>query len=206
MNKISDWKALPGTPALLEELDQLELLSNVMELETQGFTVVPPEKVGPAGFHEQVRDAVVRVAADLAYPIEAPAGSMVVWGDHTWHGSFERTVPGLRIMMLGAYARPHLQTQEPYRQTSTQEALDRNPVRFAALMDQYGKFPFGRDGVDLDHVRRNPTDPASYCSLFDQEPANGRVRLRPDYDYCAFSGKKTISYQKLAEHRKQKRS
>ena len=331
MNKISDWKAPPGTPALLEELDQLELLSNVMELETQGFTVVPPEKVGSASFHEQVRDAVVRVAADRfklsveqvpnffenrqenvrfmlwedpifesvllnpaalglvqylvgtrcilslcngwlkgsycdertpihvdwtdfsvstlpaepntanfnylltdysreegalsfvpgshrlcrfptaeevltwadrAHPIEAPAGSMVVWGDHTWHGSFERKVPGLRIMMLGAYARPHLQTQEPYRQTCTQEVLDRNPVRFAALMDQYGKLPFGRDGVDLDHVQLNPADRASYCSLFDQEPSNGRVRLRPDYDYYAFTGKKTISYQKRAEYLK----
>ena len=331
MNKISDWPALSGTPALLEELDQLELLPNVLELETQGFTVVPPEKVGPAGFHEQVRAAVVRVAADRfnlsveqvpiffenrqenirfmlwddpifesvllnpaalglvqylvgtgcilslcngwikgpncdertpihvdwtdfsvstlpaepntanfnylltdysktegalsfvpgshrlcriptaeetltwadrAVPVEAPAGSMVVWGDHTWHGSYERTVPDLRMMLLGVFARPHLQTQEPYRQTCSQEALDRNPVRFAALMDQYGKLPFGRDGLDLDHVQHNPAGPASYCSLFDQAPANGRVRLRPDYDYYAFAGKKTISYQKLAEHRK----
>ncbi len=335
MNKISGWPALSGTPALLEELDQLGLLPNALELETQGFTVVPPEKVGAPGFHEEVRDAVLRVAADRfnqdveqvteffenrqenirfmlwedpifesvvlnpaalglvqylvgtgcilslcngwikgphcdertplhvdwtdfsvstlpaeantanfnylltdysrtegalsfvpgshrlcripsaeevltwadrAYPVEAPAGSMVVWGDHTWHGSYERSVPGLRIMMLGVFARPHLQTQEPYRLTCSQEALDRNPVRFAALMDQYGKFPFGRDGLDFDHEQHNPAGLGSYCSLFDREPANGRVRLRPDYDYHAFTGKKTISYQKRAELRKRKRS
>lgn len=315
------------TPALLEELDRLDLLPNVAELETRGFTIVPPEKVAPAGFHEQVRDAVLRVAAarfqqplealtdffedrqenirfmlwddplfesvvlnpavlglaqylvgtgcilslcngwikgprcaertpihvdwadysvsalpaaantatvnylltdysrtegalsfvpgshrlrrfpsageveswaDRAQPVEAPAGSVAVWSDHTWHGSYERSAPGLRVMMLGLYARPHLQTQEPYRQTCTQEALDRNPVRFASLMDQYGKFPFGRDGLDIDRDRQNPANPPSYCSLFDREPANGSVRLRPDYDYNAFSGQKTISYQKRA--------
>lgn len=331
MNKITGWQPNDTTPQLLEELDELDLLSSVMELETQGFTVVPPEKVAPAGFHERVRDAVVRVAAarfdqpveavpeffedrqenirfmlwedrifesvvlnptvlglaqylvgtgcilslcngwikgprcaertpihvdwtdysvptlpaaantatvnylltdyskaegalsfvpgshrhcrlpspeeveswaDRAHPVEAPAGSLVVWGDHTWHGSYERSVPGLRIMMLGVFARPHLQTQEPYRQTCTQEALDRNPVRFASLMDQYGKFPFGRDGFDIDRDKHNPAGPPSYCSLFDREPANGRVDLRPDYDYNAFSGKKTISYQKRAEQRR----
>jgi ectoine hydroxylase-related dioxygenase (phytanoyl-CoA dioxygenase family) len=50
-------------------------------------------------------------------PIEAPAGSMVIWGDHTWHGSFPRTEPGLRITLLFTFARHHLQTQEPYRDT-----------------------------------------------------------------------------------------
>ena len=49
MNRISGWPALSGTPALLEELDQLGLLPNALELETQGFTVVPPEKVRTAG-------------------------------------------------------------------------------------------------------------------------------------------------------------
>ena len=80
-------------------------------------------------------------------------------------------------MMLGAL---HLQIQEAYRKTCTQEALNRNPFHFGALMDQYGKLPFGRDGVEHDHVQHNPADRPSYCSLFDQEPANGRVRLRPD--------------------------
>ena len=50
---------------------------------------------------------------------------------------------------------------------------------------------------------KNPADPPSYCSLFDREPANGRVHLRPDYDYNAFSGKKTISYQKRTAQRRQ---
>ena len=33
-----------------------------------------------------------------------------VWGDHTWYGSFPRKNDGLRLMMLGTYCRPHMQT------------------------------------------------------------------------------------------------
>ena len=45
--------------------------------------------------------------ADAAHPIEAPMGSMIIWGDHTWHGSYPRTNPGLRLMMLATFCRPH---------------------------------------------------------------------------------------------------
>jgi ectoine hydroxylase-related dioxygenase (phytanoyl-CoA dioxygenase family) len=125
--------------------------------------------------------------ADRAVPVEAPAGSMVVWGDHTWHGSYPRTVAGLRLTVIATYCKPTLQTQEPFRTTCTQEALDRNPRRFAALMDQYGWFPFGVDDLDGSRVKENPTGLSlaarQYCSLFDDEPAAGAVTLRPNYDY-----------------------
>ena len=41
------------------------------------------------------------------------------------------------------YMRRRMQTEEAYRETVTQEALDRNPIRFAGLMDVYSLFPFG---------------------------------------------------------------
>ena len=37
----------------------------------------------------------------------------------------------------------------PIPQTVTQEALARNPLRFARLMDVYGEFPFGEQDVDI---------------------------------------------------------
>ena len=82
--------------------------------------------------------------AGKLHPIEVPAGSVVVFGDHVWYGSFPRTVPGHRMMILCEYARPRLQMQEPFRDTVTQEILDRNPIRFSGLMDVYGPFPFGK--------------------------------------------------------------
>ena len=97
-----------------------------------------------------------------------------------------------------------MQTQEPFRQTATQEALDRNPLRFARLMDVQGAFPFGkspprpRSNATADESREaresregseeNPRQNAmpSYLSLLDDEPAAGRVRLRPDVDYGTY--------------------
>jgi ectoine hydroxylase-related dioxygenase (phytanoyl-CoA dioxygenase family) len=50
-------------------------------------------------------------------PIEVPAGSAIVWHGNTWHGSFPRTVPGLRMNLSAYYCREFLQPQEDYRRT-----------------------------------------------------------------------------------------
>ena len=99
--------------------------------------------------------------ADKLHPIEAPAGSVVVFGDHVWHGSFPRTAPVYRMMILCEYARLRLQMQEPFRDTVAQEILDRNPIRFSRLMDVYGLFPFGksdrqRERADPGRLAREP--------------------------------------------------
>lgn len=130
--------------------------------------------------------------ADKAEAVEAPAGSMVIWGDLTWHGSMLRSTPGERLMVLGTFHRPFMQTQGPYRQVVTREALERNPLRFAGLMDVYGGFPFGKQDFDMNRGREGNAvsngvlDASPYLSLFDREPAGDRVSLRPDYDYHAF--------------------
>jgi len=135
---------------------------------------------------------------DRMHPVEAPFGSMIVWGDHTWHGSYPRSTDGLRLMMLGTYCRPHMQTQEPFRQTVTQEALDRNPVRFGRLMDVAGGFPFGKSpprpparrssggNAKSSQRREHSGHAAGYLSLFDSEPAAGRVKLRPEVDFGTY--------------------
>ncbi|NJN50865.1 MAG: phytanoyl-CoA dioxygenase family protein [Gammaproteobacteria bacterium] len=131
---------------------------------------------------------------DRLHPIEAPAGSIVVWGDHTWHGSLPRSAPGERLMILCEYARPRLQTQEPFRETVTQAALDRNPIRFTGLMDVYGPFPFGKSDRQFDRADQGPPGSGAgmsarlYCSLFDREPAAGRTSLRPAYKYMEHDG------------------
>ena len=314
--EIKDWPLCLPESKLYRELAQLDLLENLAELNMFGFTVVPPEKVGPPEFHARVKEAVVKVVerrfgklgndglswrdrnqiirmilwddqvfeelvlnpaglglvqsqvgtdcilslfdgwvkgpgeertalhqdnwdysrpakppepnsanfnylvtdytvddgaltfvpgshklrraptpaeiehwADNAEPIEAPAGSMVVWGDLTWHGSVPRTKVGERLMVLGTYQRSIFQTQGPYRQVVTQEALARNPVRFAGLMDVYGAFPFGKQDLDGEHLRKR-AEMGGYHSLFDREAAGGKVSLRPNYDYTAFDREK----------------
>ncbi len=309
--QIQDWPSAKTTPALYRELKQLDLLENLAELEAFGFTVIPPEKVGPPALHRQVREAATRVACerkgcatkelqdvyadgqellrfclwddqvfeklvltpaalgliqwmvgtdcilslcnvwvkgrgpsrtsvhadwaqfemptmavevfganfnylvtdyskadgglafvpgshrwrrlpsveeseywlDNAHPVEAPAGSMIIWGDHTWHCSYPKDTDGLRMMVLGMYNRPHMQTQEAYRQTATNEALARNPLRFARLMNVYHGMPWGKSGV---HAERMTEAPQGYLSLFDTEPAGDKVSVPADLDYHTY--------------------
>ena len=69
-----------------------------------------------------------------AVPLVAPAGSAVIWPSHTWHGSWESLTPGLRVTLAVLYVRPHLQTYELYRESVSDEVLERNSPRFATLM------------------------------------------------------------------------
>jgi ectoine hydroxylase-related dioxygenase (phytanoyl-CoA dioxygenase family) len=317
---IENWECAGSLPLLYQELQQLGLETNVAELEAFGFTIIPPEKVGPPDYHIEIREALERVVerrfgedisrwnnvndnmrfllwedpvfekmtynpaglglaqyllgtncilslcngwvkgpgeartgihgdyldpgpdaqpginvnanvhyfltdynkadgaisflpgshrwrrqvsppeskywADRAHPVTAPAGSAVVWGNHTWHGSYPRQTPGVRMALQCEYMRPRYQPQEPYRDTVTQTALDRNPVRFAGLMDVYGPFPFGKSDRILEREISAPPGtghgrgtPDRYCSLFDVTPAAGRTTLRPQYDYFDHDGR-----------------
>lgn len=321
--EILDWESCPTQAKLYRELAQLGLLENIAELDVFGYTVVPPEKVGPPEFHARVKTAVETVVtrrfnrpdpdgltwkdrnqiirmilwedeifeslllnpaglgliqyligtncilslfdgwvkgpgegrtplhrdnwdftrhaaapepnsaninylvtdyfegdgaitfvpgshkwrrpptpaeieywAEHAHAVTAPAGSMVIFPDGVWHGSTLRSNPGERLMVLGTFSRPFMQTQGPYRQTVTQAALSRNPLRFAGLMDVYGPFPFGEQDADVARAREaeavfsGVTNLSPYHSLFDTTPAGDRVSRRPDYDFFAFDAEK----------------
>ena len=56
--------ALGATSELYAELKQLGLLENIAELDVFGFTVVPPEKVGPPALHEKVKAALIAVVEE----------------------------------------------------------------------------------------------------------------------------------------------
>jgi ectoine hydroxylase-related dioxygenase (phytanoyl-CoA dioxygenase family) len=47
-----------------------------------------------------------------AIPLEVPAGTAVVFHGNTWHGSFPRKVPGLRVNLAAFYCREYIQPQE----------------------------------------------------------------------------------------------
>jgi hypothetical protein len=308
--KIEDWPSAKQLPALYRELKQLDLLEHLAELEAFGYTVLPPEKVGPPEQLETAKQTVLRVACERknckveeleelysdgqellrfilwddpffeklvlhpaalgliqwlvgtdcilslcnawvkgrgnartaihadwaqfemptmaveayganfnylltdyskedgglsfvpgshrwrrmpsgdeaaywsenAQAVEAPAGSMIIWGDHTWHGAYPKTTEGLRLMILGMYNRPHMQTQEAYRQTVTNEALARNPKRFARLMNVYNAMPWGKSP----DYGKAANAPQGYLSLFDTEPAGDTQTVPDDRDYHTY--------------------
>ena len=71
-----------------------------------------------------------------AIAVQAPAGSMIVWHGNTWHGAFNRRAPGLRVSIPVLMARPYMRTEEDLFRRAPAAALERNPARFAYLVQQ----------------------------------------------------------------------
>ena len=71
-----------------------------------------------------------------AVPIEVPAGSAVVWHGNTWHGSFPRRKPGLRINLSMYFCRQHIEPQENYKDHVPSDVLARHgrDSRLATLL------------------------------------------------------------------------
>lgn len=57
-------------------------------------------------------------------PVEVPAGSAVVWHGNTWHGSFPRKRPGLRVNLSNYFCREYMAPQEDYRNTVPEGFLE----------------------------------------------------------------------------------
>lgn len=117
-------------------------------------------------FRRQPTLAEIRELVPEMVPVIAPAGSAVIWPANTWHIAHPRTDPGLRATLLLDFCRGHLQTQSPFRADVTEEALRRNPPRFAQLMHCYGAFPFRREDIDHERAAKG----AERHSLFDCHP------------------------------------
>lgn len=100
-----------------------------------GATVYVP------GSHLLRRNPVGLEGEDRMVAVEAPRGSLVVWGSNTWHGGLPRTKPGLRAGLAWAITRPFMAQQEPFQLDVTEEVLARNSARFGVLMGQ--TFPTG---------------------------------------------------------------
>lgn len=78
-------------------------------------------------------------------PIEVPAGTAILWHGNTWHGSFPRKMPGLRINLSAYYCREYLQPQEAYRDHVPEGFLSgERDARLARLL-----------GADLTHGWRD---------------------------------------------------
>lgn len=57
-------------------------------------------------------------------PVEVPAGSAIIWHGNTWHGSYPRKIPGLRINLSTFYCRESLRPQEDYVGNAPEGFLD----------------------------------------------------------------------------------
>ena len=102
---------------------------------------------------------------DTAVPVEAPAGSLIVFHGNTWHGAYNRVVPGLRVSVHLLMVRSLLRVTEDFLGRIPQEALDRNPPRFAILTQQ-GVIPGYIDKAD---ERAKVARAQKYVAAFEED-------------------------------------
>jgi ectoine hydroxylase-related dioxygenase (phytanoyl-CoA dioxygenase family) len=80
-------------------------------------------------FHQPARDQVGldgEARNPDAVAIEVPAGAAVIWHGNTWHGSFPRKVPGLRVNLSMYFCRQYMQPQENYKDHVPAELIARH--------------------------------------------------------------------------------
>ena len=93
------------------------------------------------GSHKLCRHPKPGEGVQDAVPVEAPAGSVLVFHGNVWHGAFPRKNPGLRLSVNAYYCGPHYRTQESFWGRITDEMLARNGDRFRELVhydDRWG--------------------------------------------------------------------
>jgi ectoine hydroxylase-related dioxygenase (phytanoyl-CoA dioxygenase family) len=99
--------------------------------------------------HEMLLDGEKRNPNAIA--VEVPAGSAIIWHGNTWHGSFARRIPGLRINLSMYFCRQHIQPQENYKDHTPDEVLERyaDQPRFATLIGSQTHYGWTDEGPDL---------------------------------------------------------
>ena len=153
-----------GDPSLRLHTDQWTLqLSNPVSVAVANYALVDYKRDRGAfaavpGSNQFLRRPVSPDETNVyenpnCIPLEMSAGSVVVCAGNTWHGAYERKVPGLRLNTAVVYCRSFIQTQERIREGVTDEMLARNPPRFADLMGVNNFLGFGREGPDFGKAR-----------------------------------------------------
>jgi len=117
------------------------------------------------GSHLRARQTTARemsLAGDDANPeaisLDLSPGDAVVWHGNTWHGSFPRHIPGIRMNLAVYFARQFVVTQERHKGVVPEDVLARhaNDERFLTLVA--GKQPYGwqSEGPDYALMAQSP--------------------------------------------------
>jgi ectoine hydroxylase-related dioxygenase (phytanoyl-CoA dioxygenase family) len=100
-----------------------------------------------------------------AVPVEAPAGSAIIWYRNLWHGGCVRSIPGYRMNLATVFLRPGLTPQEDYRGAIPQETLDRNGEAFARLPGRDVPWMFSEEeGPDYGKIAKQAIANSSWHS------------------------------------------
>lgn len=93
-----------------------------------------------------------------AVAMDLDPGDAVVWHGNTWHGSFARQIPGVRMNLAVYFNRQHIQTQEHHRGVVPEAVLARHAddERFRILLGEKQPYGWREEGPDYTLMARNP--------------------------------------------------
>jgi hypothetical protein len=93
-----------------------------------------------------------------AVPVEVPAGAAIVWHGNTWHGSFPRRMPGLRVNLSMYFCRQYMAPQEIYGDRAPEDLLARHghDSRMAQLLGLNHFNGWREDGPEMKQLRDLP--------------------------------------------------
>ncbi|HJN50248.1 MAG: phytanoyl-CoA dioxygenase family protein [Pseudomonadales bacterium] len=118
-----------------------------------------------AGSHKlarQPRPEEMLLGDDNANPsancMDLSPGDTVVWHGNTWHGSFARQIPGIRMNLAVYFSRQYVQTQERHGDTVPEDVLLRHADddRFKTLLGAKQPYGWQLEGPDYALMARNP--------------------------------------------------
>ena len=97
-------------------------------------------------------------ANSSAIAMDLEPGDAVIWHGNTWHGSFRREIPGIRMNLAVYFARQYLQTQEQHKGATSEAFLKRhaNNKRMLRLLGSDQPYGWREDGPDYELMARNP--------------------------------------------------
>ncbi len=93
-----------------------------------------------------------------AVAMDLSPGDAVVWHGNSWHGSFARQVPGVRMNLAVYFNRQHIRTQEHHGDAVPEEVLARHAddERFKILLGAKQPYGWRLEGPDYALMARNP--------------------------------------------------
>ena len=98
------------------------------------------------GSHRRMEPPRFPEAVELAVPVEAPAGSLIVFHGATWHGAFPRLTEGMRLSIANYFRHYMVLPQDDIKNLFPQELAEDcdDPDMFKFLAGFADEFPYSQ--------------------------------------------------------------